>query len=114
MRQELSAQADITFSEPRMMATRHGEETMPQPRTLVLDAEQRTSLDKVLRHDHRPYLREQAAALLKISDGMNPSSVAMGGLLRRRKPDTVRGWLDYYLQHGHLHVRPATRGFSPQ
>ena len=87
---------------------------MPQKRTLTLTAAQRADLEETLRRDHRAYLREQAAALLKIADGMSPRAVAWQGLLRRRKPDTVRGWLDYYIEHGRLHVRPATRGLSPQ
>jgi hypothetical protein len=87
---------------------------MPQKRTLMLTAGQRADLEHALRHDHRPYLREQAAALLKIADGMSPRAVARAGLLRKRKADTVRGWLNYYQEHGRLHVRPATRGFSPQ
>jgi hypothetical protein len=87
---------------------------MPQKRTLTLTIAQRAGLEETLRREHRAYLREQAAALLKIADGMSPRAVARQGLLRRRKPDTVRGWLDYYIEYGRLHVRPATRGFSPQ
>lgn len=83
-------------------------------RTLHLSPEQRASLEDALLHEPRAYLREQAAALLKIAKGMSARAVALHGLLRRRKPETVRGWLDYYRAHGSLHVRPACRGLSPQ
>lgn len=90
------------------------EALVPKQRTLHLSAEQRAKLENVLHHDHRPYLREQAAALLKVADGMSPRAVALHGLLRTRDPETVCGWLDYYEEHGVLHVRPACRGLSPQ
>lgn len=87
---------------------------MPQPLTLDLTTQQRAELEEVLRREPKAYLREQAAALLKVADGTSPRAVARAGLLRKRKPDTVRGWVHHYKEHGRLHVRPATRGFSPQ
>jgi hypothetical protein len=33
---------------------------------------------------------------MKIADGMSPHAVAQGGLLRKRDPDTVYGWLNAY------------------
>lgn len=87
---------------------------MGKQRTLHLSPEQRASLENTLRHDRRAYLREQAAALLKIADGMSANTVALQGLLRRRKPATVRGWMDYFEAQGKLHIRPACRGLSPQ
>ena len=90
------------------------EVAMPKQRRLHLAPEQRADLERSLRHDPRPYLREQASALLKIADGMSANAVALHGLLRRRDPETVCGWLDYYEEHGVLHVRPACRGLSPQ
>ena len=52
--------------------------------------------------DHAPksYLRERAAALLKVADGQSAAHVARHGLLRRRKPDTVYSWLDRFLIDG--------------
>ena len=38
-------------------------------RTLNLDADQRSQLERIRDHDQRPYLREKAAALLKVADG---------------------------------------------
>ena len=45
------------------------------------------------------YLRERAAALLKITAGSSPHRIAQSGLLKRRKPDTVYTWLRHYREH---------------
>jgi transposase len=88
---------------------------MPVRCTLVLTPEQRAELESIRNRDHRPYLRERAAALLKIADGMSPHSVARSGLLRPRKPDTVYTWVKRYKATGKLEPRPACRQrFSPQ
>lgn len=44
----------------------------------------------------KPYLRERASAILQIAAGHSGRWVALNGLLRERKPDTVYGWLDRY------------------
>lgn len=83
-------------------------------RSLTLDAQQRFDLEHLRDHDRRPYMRERAAALLKIADGLSPHFVAHFGLLKKRDPDTVYQWLDTYLQTGQIHPRPACRRkFSP-
>jgi hypothetical protein len=88
---------------------------MAKRRTLSLSAEERSELEHVRAHDKRPYLREQAAALLKIADGTSVHAVALKGLLKRRKPDTVYGWLTHFEARRTLHIRPATRGrLSPR
>ena len=78
---------------------------------------QRAELERARDRHPKPYLRERAAAaaaLLKVADGHSPRSVAVGGLLRPREPDTVYAWLDRYLSEGRLTPRPATRrAFSP-
>ena len=86
---------------------------MAKRRTLVLSLEQRAELEAIRNRDPRPYMREKAAALLKIADGMTPHAVACHGLLRCRDPDTVYGWLDHYELTGTLKVRPACRRLSP-
>ncbi len=48
----------------------------------------------------KAYLRERAAALLKIDEGMSAHAVAQSGLLRRRRPDTVYEWLNRYEAEG--------------
>lgn len=87
---------------------------MPKRRTLSLTPEQEADLVKMRDHDKRPYLRERAAALLKIAAGMTPHAVAMNGLLKRRDPDTVYKWLGDYIVTGRITPRPPCRGpFSP-
>ena len=73
---------------------------MPKRRYLTLSEPQRAELEGVLRRDSRPYMRERASALLQIADGRPALWVARHGLLRRRKPDTVIGWLNAYEQGG--------------
>jgi hypothetical protein len=87
---------------------------MPKRLTLHLSDAQRAYLIGLRDRDPRPYLRERAAALLKIADGMSPHAVALQGLLKRRDPDTVYTWLRDYMREGILRPRPACRGrFSP-
>lgn len=71
-----------------------------QRRILEITKEQRQELEEMRDHDSKAYLRERAAALLKLADGMSVHAVAQGGLLRRRKPDTVYGWLDTFQEKG--------------
>jgi hypothetical protein len=69
---------------------------MADRRKLRLTQEQRVELERHRDRDRRPYVRERSAALMKIADGMSPHAVAQGGLLRKRDPDTVYGWLNAY------------------
>ena len=86
---------------------------MPR-RQLVLSETERQALVQLRDHAHQPYLRERAAALLKIAEGMPAALVARHGLLRPRDPDTVYTWLDRYQAAGHagLKVHPG-RGRKP-
>ena len=86
---------------------------MAKRRTLSLTTEERSALEHIRARDKRPYLREQAGALLKIADGASVHAVARKGLLKRRKPDTVYGWLSYFEVRRTVHVRPACRGRLP-
>ena len=47
-------------------------------------------------HADKPYLRERASAILQVAAGRSGRWVALNGLLRQRKADTVYGWLDRY------------------
>lgn len=85
-------------------------------RTLELGPDRRAELERTRDRDPRPYLRERAAALLKIAEGRSAHGVARGGLNRPRKPDTVYDWLDRYERGGlaGLVQKPrGHRGFSP-
>ena len=66
--------------------------------------------------DHAPqaYVRERAAAILKVAAGAAVQTVAASGLLRAREPETVRAWITRDLLEGAsgLQVR-AGRGRKP-
>jgi len=73
---------------------------MPIRRTLELTDSQRQDLQHYRDHDHRPYVRERCAALLKIAAGQSAHAVARHGLLKPRDPDTVYEWLHWYERLG--------------
>lgn len=83
-------------------------------RVLFLSDAERLTLQALRDHGPKPYLRERAAALLKVDDGWSGNRVAREGLLRPRKPDTVYAWLDRYIQQGiaGLYQQPG-RGRKP-
>jgi len=83
-------------------------------RRLVLSDPEREELEAMRDHEARPYLRERAAALLKIAGGMAPSVVAREGLHKVRHQETVFIWLNSY--EATRQVRPHAarrRAFSP-
>lgn len=69
-------------------------------RRIVLTDEQRFQLIGLRDKASKPYLRERAAAILKIADGTLLTTVARQGLLRRRDYNTLSGWLDRFEQEG--------------
>lgn len=81
---------------------------------LTLTPTQRDELIGLRDTAPKPYVRERAAALLKIADGLPAAAVARTGLLRSRQPDTVYRWLHRYLHEGvaGLDDRPG-RGRKP-
>lgn len=90
---------------------------MPHPRTLTLTEAQQAELVAVRDHDRRGYLRECAAALVKLAAGASPHAVARTGCHKPRDPDTVYRWLDVYQQQGIaglVHRPRGHRGFSPR
>ena len=89
---------------------------MPKRRCLVLSAEQEAELRYLRNRDLRGYMRERAAALLKIASGRSAHWVSQQGLHRRRRPDTVIGWLNAYETGGVaalVHKPRRGGGFSP-
>jgi transposase len=73
---------------------------MPGQKELTLTAEERRELE-ALRDTHElPYLRERAAALLKIADGVSGRQVALNGLLKSRRPDTIYEWVRRWQNEG--------------
>lgn len=89
---------------------------MPGRIKLVLPAEPdaRGELEKVRDHHPLPYMRERAAALLKIADGQSGRSVAAHGLYKKRWSGTVYDWVKRYQAQGvqRLLIRPG-RGRKP-
>lgn len=86
----------------------------PYPLTIDLTDEQRKQLVQA-RNSHRlAYIRERAAAVLKVADGQSARQVALHGLLRRRAADTVRDWVHRYESQGFdgLFIQPG-RGRKP-
>ena len=87
---------------------------MPKLITICLTREQQEQLERIRDTHECPYMRERATAILKIAEGMSGRQVAMTGLLKPRKPDTVYGWVKRYQQEGvaGLPVKPG-RGRKP-
>lgn len=87
---------------------------MPKPLTINLTPEERNELEEARDHGEKPYIRERAAAILKIADGMSGRQVALNGLLKRRKTDTVYAWFHAYQAEGlsGLMIKPG-RGRKP-
>src|SRR4051812_27384956 len=84
--------------------------------TLELSEQQRIELERIRDRDHRAYLRECAAALLKVADGQSARQVAHNGLNKSRQADTVYRWLIKYNSGGIaalVHKQRGHRGFSP-
>jgi len=87
---------------------------MPKRRYLHLSDVQRSELDRIRRVDPKPYMRERAAALLRIANGESAHAVARSGVLKPRSPDVLYRWLDRYEAEGvaGLRIRPG-RGRKP-
>ena len=85
-------------------------------RQLDLSEAERITLEQARDHHPLAYIRERAAALLRIASGRSAFSVARCGILKPREPDTVYAWLNSYELGGiaALYQKPRRRGgFSP-
>jgi transposase len=86
------------------------------PKTLVINltSEQKEELEQGRDHHPKPYIRERAAAILKIATGQSGLQVAVNGLLKKRDPDTLYGWVNRYQDQGFqgLFIKPG-RGRKP-
>ena len=87
---------------------------MPGALKLELTAAQRQELEDLRDHSPKPYLRERAAALLKIAAGASGRATARQGLLKPHWHDTVYDWVKRYRAGGvaGLQVKPG-RGRKP-
>lgn len=88
---------------------------MPKKWKLDLSEAQQQELVDLRDHGAEPYLRERAAALLKVAAGWTGLQVAQYGLLKARDPDTVYSWIRHYVAEGidGLKIR-AGRGRKPK
>ncbi len=87
---------------------------MPGRLKLELTEEQRGELEDLRDHDQRPYIRERAAALLKVAGGWSGRKTAHQGLLKPRYKETVCAWIRRYQSEGRagLEIRKG-RGRKP-
>ena len=88
---------------------------MPPQRIVELTETQRAELRELRDHAELAYLRERAAAILKVADGQSVRQVALRSLLRVRDPETVSRWLAQYQALGGEGLRiKAGRGRKPK
>ena len=73
---------------------------MPPPLKIVLTEEQRDELEDVRDHHSKPYMRERAAAILKIADGASGFETARRLLNRPHWQDTIYEWCQRYRELG--------------
>ena len=73
---------------------------MAKRHKLELSETERQKLVELRDKGEPAYLRERAAALLKINEGLSPHKVALKALLKERDPDTVYTWLRRYKENG--------------
>jgi transposase len=73
---------------------------MPRKLKIVLTEVQRRELERIRDHHERPYVRERAAAILKVAVGHSGRQVALHGLLRVRAEQTVYDWIHRYEAEG--------------
>lgn len=73
---------------------------MPKRIRVELSEAQIQELEATRHQSKMPYLRERAAAVLKVSQGQTVTEVAENGLLIRHEPETVHGWIKAYIKDG--------------
>jgi hypothetical protein len=88
---------------------------MPRHIHIQLTETQRQELLQTRDGHAKPFVRERAAAVLKVADGALIQHVAERGLLKRHEPETVSGWIARYLAAGlsGWHIREG-RGRKPK
>lgn len=65
-----------------------------------LSSEQIAELSTVRSRHPKPYVRERAAAILKLHAGEHIEDIARHGLLKRHETETISGWAKRYLAEG--------------
>jgi hypothetical protein len=87
---------------------------MAGKRKVVLSDQQYAELIRTRDHHSIPYLRQRAAAIIKVSEGASMTKVGKYGLLRKVRHETISEWIDRYEQEGihGLYVKEG-RGRKP-
>ena len=82
---------------------------------IELSEAERITFEQMRDHHPKPYMRERAAAILKMADGLTGKFIAKVGLLKPREPQTVGDWRHRFLEFGlaGLQVRRG-RGRKPR
>lgn len=87
---------------------------MPPALHVELKPEQIAELEQARDHHAKAYLREAAAAILKVAQGESVRQVALHGLLKVRDPESVSSWIRRYHKHGLSGLEVASgRGRKP-
>jgi hypothetical protein len=73
---------------------------MPKIIRVTLTRAQVAELEAVRDRHPKAFLRERAAAVLKVAAGQTLTDVAEAGLLKRHEPETVHLWIKRYLERG--------------
>jgi len=73
---------------------------MPKRIRVELTEGQRTELEVTRDRHPTPYVRERAAAVLKVAAGATLTEVGERGLQKRHEPETIHGWIKQYLADG--------------
>lgn len=87
---------------------------MPAKLRLELTAQEVLELEEIRDRASKPYLRERAAAILKIAQGNSGREVALHGLFKPHWQDTIYEWVVRYRAKGKagLEIKPG-RGRKP-
>ena len=73
---------------------------MPIRVVVNLSPEQEIELEQVRSQHRKAYMRERAAAVLKVAGGQTLTEVAEQGLVKRHEPETVHLWINLYQAEG--------------
>ena len=73
---------------------------MPGQLQVRLTREQQQELEQARDGHPKAYVREAAAAILKVAAGQSARQVALKGLLRVRDPESISSWIERYQHAG--------------
>jgi hypothetical protein len=87
---------------------------MPAPLHVTLSQEEHANLQRARDHHAKPYVRERAAAILRVAAGQSARAVARAGCLKPRRVETVSSWVSAFRRGGVAGLQVAAgRGRKP-